>query len=130
MSRRSISIVVPALNEEECLVELHPAVVSAMAPTGYDWELIIVDDGSTDRTAEVIAAILKEEIESHLGAGNAVVEGRDIGTVVFPAAPVKVFLTADAATRAARRIGRSWAFTRSPSPSTRGAATRRSWATW
>lgn len=37
--------------------------------------------------------------------GSAVVEGRDIGTVVFPDAPVKVFLTADAATRAARRAG-------------------------
>lgn len=35
--------------------------------------------------------------------GSAVVEGRDIGTVVFPEAPVKVFLTADLATRARRR---------------------------
>ncbi|MGH3888506.1 MAG: (d)CMP kinase, partial [Pseudonocardiaceae bacterium] len=32
-----------------------------------------------------------------------VVEGRDIGTVVVPDAPLKVFLTADAAQRAARR---------------------------
>ncbi len=32
-----------------------------------------------------------------------VVEGRDIGTVVFPAAPLKIFLTADPAARAARR---------------------------
>ena len=31
------------------------------------------------------------------------VEGRDIGTVVFPDAPVKVFLTADDDVRAARR---------------------------
>ena len=37
--------------------------------------------------------------------GDAVVEGRDIGTVVFPDAPVKVFLTADASIRAARRSG-------------------------
>ena len=37
--------------------------------------------------------------------GSAVVEGRDIGTVVFPEAPVKVFLTADSAIRAARRAG-------------------------
>lgn len=37
--------------------------------------------------------------------GSAVVEGRDIGTVVFPNAEVKVFLTADAATRVARRSG-------------------------
>ncbi|MBY0441199.1 MAG: (d)CMP kinase, partial [Mycobacteriaceae bacterium] len=35
--------------------------------------------------------------------GNAVVEGRDIGTVVLPDAPVKVFLTASAETRARRR---------------------------
>ena len=35
--------------------------------------------------------------------GGAVVEGRDIGTVVFPDAPVKVYLTADAAERARRR---------------------------
>ena len=35
--------------------------------------------------------------------GGGVVEGRDIGTVVFPDAPVKVFLTASDAVRAARR---------------------------
>jgi cytidylate kinase len=35
--------------------------------------------------------------------GDAVVEGRDIGTVVFPDAPVKVFLTASEAARALRR---------------------------
>jgi cytidylate kinase len=35
--------------------------------------------------------------------GEAVVEGRDIGTVVFPHAPIKVFLTASAGVRAQRR---------------------------
>lgn len=35
--------------------------------------------------------------------GDGVVEGRDIGTVVFPDATVKVFLTADVGVRAARR---------------------------
>lgn len=37
--------------------------------------------------------------------GSGVVEGRDIGTVVFPDAPVKVFLTANEGVRAARRHG-------------------------
>lgn len=37
--------------------------------------------------------------------GDAVVEGRDIGTVVFPDASVKVYLTADVALRARRRAG-------------------------
>lgn len=43
-------------------------------------------------------------IQRELGAeGDWVVEGRDIGTVVFPEAPVKVFLTASAEERARRR---------------------------
>ncbi|MBV9352687.1 MAG: (d)CMP kinase, partial [Mycobacterium sp.] len=37
------------------------------------------------------------------GRGSVVVEGRDIGTVVLPAADVKIFLTASAETRARRR---------------------------
>jgi len=37
--------------------------------------------------------------------GSAVVEGRDIGTVVFPDAAVKVFITARSEIRAARRAG-------------------------
>ena len=37
-------------------------------------------------------------------SGGAVVDGRDIGTVVFPAAPLKVFLTATPAARAKRRL--------------------------
>ncbi len=37
-------------------------------------------------------------------AGGVVMEGRDIGTVVFPDARVKLYLTADPATRAARRV--------------------------
>jgi cytidylate kinase len=38
-----------------------------------------------------------------IGAGGIVVEGRDIGTVVAPGAPVKIFLTASAEARAGRR---------------------------
>jgi cytidylate kinase len=43
-------------------------------------------------------------LQRRLGAsGGVVMEGRDIGTVVFPDAPVKFFLTADPAERARRR---------------------------
>ena len=50
-----------------------------------------------------VVAIQREWVADRGGA--AVVEGRDIGTVVFPDAPVKVFLTASAEVRAARRSG-------------------------
>ncbi len=60
--------------------------------------------GASDvsKHAEVRAALLG--IQRELGRqGGVVLEGRDIGTVVFPDAEVKVFLTATAQTRAARR---------------------------
>jgi cytidylate kinase len=45
------------------------------------------------------------EAQRRLAADSSVVmEGRDIGTVVFPDARVKVFLDADAGTRAQRRV--------------------------
>ncbi len=44
---------------------------------------------------------------SALSGGGVVLEGRDIGTVVFPDAAVKVFLTASEAERARRRAGDS-----------------------
>jgi CMP/dCMP kinase len=46
--------------------------------------------------------VLRAE-QRRLGSSGAVVEGRDIGTVVFPDAEVKVFLLASAKERAARR---------------------------
>ncbi len=44
-----------------------------------------------------------------IGTGGIVVEGRDIGSVVAPGAQVKVYLTADAAARAARRTAENGA---------------------
>jgi cytidylate kinase len=62
-------------------------------------------------TNSVSAVSAIPEVRAHLvelqrqviGAGNIVVEGRDIGTAVAPLADVKVFLTASARTRAHRR---------------------------
>jgi cytidylate kinase len=49
---------------------------------------------------KVLVGRQREWVEQH---GGGVVEGRDIGTVVFPDAPVKVFLTASGDERARRR---------------------------
>ena len=50
----------------------------------------------------VRAALLAFQRE--FGRGGAVLDGRDIGTVVFPDAPVKLFVTASVETRARRRF--------------------------
>jgi cytidylate kinase len=55
---------------------------------------------------EVRARLLelqRSTIADSLDVGGIVVEGRDIGSVVWPEADVKLYLTADAAARAARR---------------------------
>jgi cytidylate kinase len=54
-------------------------------------------------TAGVRTELVRRQREWVEGHGGAVVEGRDIGSVVFPDADVKVFLTASAAERARRR---------------------------
>jgi cytidylate kinase len=50
-----------------------------------------------------VRALLVQQQRATIGDGGIVVEGRDIGTVVAPDAPLKVFLTADAVVRAQRR---------------------------
>ena len=56
-----------------------------------------------------VRALLVERQRAWVGSrgGRAVVEGRDIGTVVFPSAALKVYLTALPEVRAARRAGQS-----------------------
>jgi dolichol-phosphate mannosyltransferase len=46
--RRLLSIVVPLLNEEATLEQLYQELEAALASTGLDWEVVFVDDGSTD----------------------------------------------------------------------------------
>jgi cytidylate kinase len=50
-----------------------------------------------------VRSVMKERQRELAEAGDAVIEGRDIGTVVCPDAEVKVYLVADERTRAARR---------------------------
>jgi glycosyltransferase involved in cell wall biosynthesis len=45
-----VSIVVPIYNEEENIPALHEKVSQAMVSSGLDYELILVDDGSSDRS--------------------------------------------------------------------------------
>ena len=57
----TISIVAPVYNEEAVLVELHRRVSQVMEPLGEPWELVLVNDGSRDLSAEVIAELHQKD---------------------------------------------------------------------
>lgn len=56
-----LSIVVPIYNEQESIPELVAEIREALADTGLDYELICVDDGSSDKSVEILTAISKED---------------------------------------------------------------------
>lgn len=55
--RDSISVIVPIYNEREALHLLVPQLISVLKDTGRDFEIIAVNDGSSDGSAEVLAEL-------------------------------------------------------------------------
>jgi len=53
----NLSIVIPLLNEEESLQELHDWIVAVMTANNYSYELIFIDDGSTDKSWSIIESL-------------------------------------------------------------------------
>ncbi len=52
-----VSLIVPAYNEEAVIEETYKRLKNVMEQGGYDFEILIVDDGSTDRTPEKVKKI-------------------------------------------------------------------------
>jgi len=52
-----LSVIVPCFNEEEVIAHTHERLVSALADITPEFEIIYVDDGSRDRTPELLHAI-------------------------------------------------------------------------
>lgn len=56
-----ISIVTPVYKAEDCLHELYRRLVASLAPITDDFEIIMVEDGSGDRSWEIIAELAKKD---------------------------------------------------------------------
>jgi len=62
-SPMDLSVVVPLYNEEESLPELVDQLLKALRPTGEVFELVLVNDGSTDGTAKVLEKLINKTPE-------------------------------------------------------------------
>lgn len=58
-----LSLVVPAFNEEEAMEQSFERTYKAMSSIGYPFEIIYIDDGSRDRTWEIISRLAREHEE-------------------------------------------------------------------
>lgn len=82
-----LSVVMPCYNEEAIIGFTIPAFVRAFEDAGYQLELITVDNGSTDRTpdmlrefAELYPSVVYHRVEVNQGYGHGILDGSRIAT--------------------------------------------------
>lgn len=57
-----LSVVVSLHNEAGCVEELHRRLAAAVGPVEPDWEILFVDDGSSDATWETVCQLAREDV--------------------------------------------------------------------
>jgi glycosyltransferase involved in cell wall biosynthesis len=77
-----LSLVMPCYNEQDVIPYTIPQLVTAFQMAGYQLELVACDNGSTDRTGEIIQEmidrglpVVNHRIDVNRGYGNGVLEG-------------------------------------------------------
>lgn len=76
----TLSLLIPAYNEEKIIENTLEKVLKFLSKKKYSWEIIVIDDGSRDRTSEIAKKFNKEGInlvryEINRGKGGALKEG-------------------------------------------------------
>jgi undecaprenyl-phosphate 4-deoxy-4-formamido-L-arabinose transferase len=77
-----LSVVVPVYRSEDCLPALIAAIAEALDPTGRDYEVLLINDGSPDNSWAVIEAICRNssnvvgvDLRRNFGQDNAIITG-------------------------------------------------------
>ncbi len=82
----ALSVVMPAYNEEMTIADAMADVVKHVVPAAGDVEFIVIDDGSKDRTAEIVAGyqaqypFIRLVKQANAGHGAALRHGIDVST--------------------------------------------------
>ena len=59
----NLSIIVPVYNEQDNIKPLYKQIIKAITPLEIDWELVMVDDGSQDKSQAVLKELVKDDPE-------------------------------------------------------------------
>lgn len=97
LDSQAVSVVLPAFNEGEIIMVVLSEVATVLHSAGLTFELLVVDDGSTDGTGEIVAGLAKStpqvQILTHarnLGYGAAIRTGLEVARF-----PVTVIMDTD-----------------------------------
>lgn len=90
VSQNSLSVVVPCYNEEDVIHQTHARLSQVLQPTGLDYEIVYVNDGSRDKTLAILCEL--QNADSHV---RVVSFARNFGHQVAVTAGVD-FATGDA----------------------------------
>ena len=84
---KKVSVVCPYYNEEAILREAVTGMLKSLSSLKYDWELILVNDGSTDKSFEIVKEVTKDKSRAVLvtyhynqGRGCALEKGIESAT--------------------------------------------------
>ena len=66
MNKMDISVVIPLYNEDESIPELYAWIARVMKEHHFTYEVIFINDGSTDRSWEIISELHKQQPDGPL----------------------------------------------------------------
>ena len=79
---KKISVIIPVLNEDDSLYELHSSLQNVFEKISSDYEILFIDDGSTDKSYQIMRDIYKKDkhvkiikFRSHFGKSAALDAG-------------------------------------------------------
>src|SRR3990170_9114718 len=79
-NKTKLSLIIPAYNEENIIKNTLEQIIKFLSEKRYEWEVIVVDDGSHDQTAKIADKFNKKKVEVirydiNRGKGGALKEG-------------------------------------------------------
>ena len=79
-NKTKLSLIIPAYNEENIIKNTLEQIIKFLSEKRYEWEVIVVDDGSHDQTAKIADKFNKKKVEVirydiNRGKGRALKEG-------------------------------------------------------
>jgi dolichyl-phosphate beta-glucosyltransferase len=79
-NKTKLSLIIPAYNEEKIIKDTLEHVIEYLSEKKYEWEVIVVDDGSHDQTAKIANKFNKKKVDLvrydiNRGKGRALKEG-------------------------------------------------------